>query len=137
MCVLRQPFLNGGSHKTSLKPPFSTAPSASPTDFTVNAVATAVCLTWNPPPEDQHNGALTTYTLTCAGVSNYVQAVKAHVRSFCFNNRVRNQELSCSMTASTAAGTGLATVAITATTGGVQTHMNTNVQYLLWSIFQH
>ena len=102
-----------------LKHTFPTAPSASPTDFTVNVVATAVCLAWNPPPEDQQNGVLTTYTLTCTGVSDYVQAVKTHVRSFCFDSRVGNEEHLCSMTASTAAGTGPATEAITVTTGGV------------------
>ena len=48
----------------SLLPPYSVVPSAPPSDLVVvRKDSSSVSLSWNPPPEEHHNGQLTGYTV--------------------------------------------------------------------------
>ena len=95
------------------------APSAAPANFTVTVDATEVCLAWDPPPKDQQNGVIVSYRLLCSGSdTTYEQIVKQHIRSYCFDSRVGNEVLSCTVAASTGAGMGPSTGAVVVTTEG-------------------
>lgn len=78
-----------------------------------------VCLSWDPLPENRRNGIIISYTLTCSSSGDsFSQVVKEHVRSFCLDLRLGNQQFSCSVLASTAAGDGPPTDTISVTTEG-------------------
>ena len=79
-------------------------------------VNTMVCSYWDPLPEDRRNGIIISYTLMCSFDVHIM--MKGHVQSFCFDIRLENQELSCSVFASTAVGDGPSTDSITITTAG-------------------
>ena len=98
---------------------FFKAPSASPNNFEVTVVNTMVCSYWEPLPEDRRNGIIISYTLIYSFNANIIwHTMKGHVQSFCFDLRLENQELSCSVFASTAVGDGPPTDSITITTAG-------------------
>jgi hypothetical protein len=97
------------------------APSVAPANFTVAVDATEVCLAWDPPPKDQQNGVIVSYSLLCSGSDTiYEQIVKQHIRSYCFDSRVGNEVLSCTVAASTGAGMGPSTVAVVVTTEAME-----------------
>ena len=98
---------------------FLEAPSAPPSNFTVNVINTMVCLSWDLPPEDGWNGVIISYTLTCSSNDdNYSHVVKQHVTNFCLDLRLGNLEFTCSVLASTAVGNGPPTDLVTVTTEG-------------------
>ena len=63
---------------SSLLPPFPTVPGAPPQDVRGSAVdSRSLRITWNPPPRDQQNGAITYYKLKYLKVESGDDLAKA------------------------------------------------------------
>ena len=80
---------------------------------------TVLLLEWIPPSESERNGAIISYTLSCAVDDKdiFVQTVKATLREFCWGVYKREAAYTCEIYASTAVGGG-PTASVTFTTEG-------------------
>jgi len=94
------------------------APSAPPANFSITVTDTKICLSWDPPPESDQNGVIVSYTLVCTkdGEPSISHQVKSFVLNFCADLYLPNQNFTCNVSASTAAGDGPTTESITMTT---------------------
>lgn len=82
------------------------APSAPPTNFSATVVDTAVCLSWDQPPEGQQNGVIISYLVTCNSTDYTLShLLKGIADSFCIDIFV-GDAVSCQVLASTAVGDG-------------------------------
>ena len=83
---------------------------------------TLICLFWEQPPEDQHNGFIISYTINCNidGEFAFSYTTQEHVRSICTDVWSASSTISCSILASTSAGDGPSTTPLSVITEGRQ-----------------
>ena len=85
-----------------------TAPSGAPEDFTYTLNDTVLLLEWTPPAENEQNGAIVSYTLSCSfdGEDVFEHTVKASIRALYWGVYERESNYTCEIYASTAIGGG-------------------------------
>ena len=95
------------------------APSGAPEDFTYTLEDTVVFLEWMPPAEDERNGVIISYTLTCMVDSTDIleYTMKGRRQQMYLGVYEEEADYSCDILASTSVGDG-PTASVSFTTGG-------------------
>ena len=82
-------------------------PSGPPQDFQVNITGSrTVKLSWSAPIEEDQNGIITSYSLSCQPEFNGLPAVLGNPGSYSFTGLTPVTEYNCTVYASTAVGDG-------------------------------
>ena len=88
----------------------STAPSGPPLHFTIEAAGTTVLeFSWSPPAEEERNGVITGYTLSCQPPADQLPAVFSDAGEYILDGFIAGTEYNCSVVASTSVGSGPST----------------------------
>ena len=99
---------------------FNTAPNGPPQNFIATVESNSITLSWEPPPPENRNGIINSYTLSCdveAGTN--IELILNPVSQMSLYDLSPNTEYTCRVAASTAVGIGPYTVDISVTTEGM------------------
>ena len=98
---------------------FSVAPTAAPQNFTLSTEDTILTLSWQPPPLEDRNGVIISYTLVClGGESSSINIILRDILQISLYELSPNTLFSCNISASTSAGQGPYTESVSGTTAG-------------------
>ena len=99
---------------------FNTAPNGPPQNFIATVEGNSITLSWEPPPPENRNGIINSYTLSCAVEDGTnIELVLNPVLQMSLYDLSPNAEHSCRVAASTAAGIGPYTDYVTTYTEGI------------------
>lgn len=96
------------------------APSGAPVNFTASLNGTVVLLTWEPPLEDERNGAIVSYFLSCSVDDDSILELNmtGMIQEIYLGVYEHESTYSCDLYASTAVGSGPNTT-VSFNTGGI------------------
>ena len=102
-----------------------TVPSGAPLDFTVSVNRTTLECSWGPLAENERNGVITSYTLTCLvdDVMVFNEELSPSVGMFSIDFYSPNTTYTCSIYASTNSGDGPSSTGVTVTTTDGESHL--------------
>jgi len=101
--------------------PSLTAPSGPPLNFIVSVDITSLTCSWDQPEERLRNGVITSYTLTCLTGDETAISITLNptVKQITVDLFTLSMTYNCTVSASTAVGTGPSAPPISVTTEGM------------------